>query len=92
VDGPLEVLGQGESAAQGTQSKGQRGGVMHEDLQQAFYEALAIPRNEARNRALEFSWSRATQLFLSHLVPVRGGAARSFSATAQQTRSADVVS
>ncbi len=60
VDGPLEVLGQPQA----------RGGVLHEDLQQASYAALAVPRHEARARALEFSWTEAATLFASHLVPV----------------------
>ncbi|MBX3660209.1 MAG: glycosyltransferase family 1 protein [Ramlibacter sp.] len=63
VDGPLEVLG--ESPA--------HGGVLHEDLLQACYATLAIPRHEARARALAFSWEQATQSFASHLVPVSHG-------------------
>lgn len=60
VDGPLEVLGQ--PACQG--------GALHEDLQQACFATLAVPRHEARARALQFSWAGATRLFTSHLVPV----------------------
>ncbi len=60
VDGPLEVLGQPLS----------QGGVMHEDLLSACFAALALPRHEARARALSFSWAHATQLFVGHLVPV----------------------
>ena len=44
--------------------------MLHEDLQQASYAALAVPRHEARARALEFSWTEAATLFASHLVPV----------------------
>jgi len=66
VDGPLEVLGQSEGNV--------RGGVLHEDLRQAWYQALAVPRHEARNRALDFSWIQAGQQFLGHLVPARKGA------------------
>ncbi|MCJ0763040.1 glycosyltransferase family 4 protein [Variovorax terrae] len=66
VDGPLEVLGQAEG--------GSRGGTMHEDLLQACYSALAIPRHEARARALDFNWAQAAQLFRDHLVPARRGA------------------
>jgi len=62
VDGPLEVLG--------TQDGACHGGVMHADLAQACTGALAIPRHEARARALDFSWAHATRLFESHLVPV----------------------
>jgi len=60
VDGPLEVLGQPDA----------RGGVLHADLSQASYAAMAVPRHEARARALEFSWAEAAQLFARHLVPV----------------------
>ena len=67
VDGPLEVLGQSEGNV--------RGGVLHQDLRQAWYQALAVPRHEARNRALDFSWRQAGQQFLGHLVPARKGAA-----------------
>jgi len=61
VDGPLEVLGRDGGPGQG--------GVMHEDLKAACYSALAVPRHEARSRALAFNWAQATQLFLEYLVP-----------------------
>jgi glycosyltransferase involved in cell wall biosynthesis len=61
VDGPLEVLGKGDGSC--------HGGVMNEDLRQACYSALVVPRHEARLRALDFSWLQAAQLFESHLVP-----------------------
>lgn len=60
VDGPLEVLGKPDGSS--------HGGVMNEDLQQACYSALAVPRHEARQRALDFSWAHAAQLFESFLV------------------------
>ncbi|MFS2037043.1 glycosyltransferase family 4 protein [Polaromonas sp. CT11-55] len=60
VDGPLEVLGKADGSC--------HGGVMNEDLQQACYGALAVPRHEARQRALDFSWGHAAQLFESFLV------------------------
>lgn len=60
VDGPLEVLGQPDGQS----------GVMHDDLRQACFAGLAVPRHEARARALAFSWAHATQLFVSHLVTV----------------------
>lgn len=41
---------------------------MDADLQQACYSALAVPRHEARARALDFSWTQAAQLFESYLV------------------------
>jgi len=65
VDGPLEVLGRRD--AQGRSL----GGAMHEDLQQACFEALTVSRHEARTRALDFSWPHATSLFTSFLVPAR---------------------
>lgn len=65
VDGPIEVLGQYGGAA--------KGGVLHDDLLIACYQALAVPRHEARTRALGFSWVQATRLFLGHLVPVQSG-------------------
>ncbi|MES2191661.1 MAG: glycosyltransferase family 1 protein [Pseudomonadota bacterium] len=63
VDGPLEVLGKSDGSC--------HGGVMHEDLQQACYGALAVPRQQARLRALDFSWTQATQLFEAYLVSAR---------------------
>ncbi len=63
VDGPLEVLGPAGGPVVG--------GVLHEDLRQACYGALAVPRHEARARALNFSWTHAARLFASHLVPAR---------------------
>jgi len=63
VDGPLEVLGQHAGRAQG--------GVLDEDLQQAWYRAQAVPRHAARQRAEVFSWEQAARQFLTRLVPVR---------------------
>lgn len=63
VDGPLEVLGKPDGSC--------LGGVMHEDLKQAFYAAAAVPRHEARLRSLDFSWGYAATLFESYLVPAR---------------------
>ena len=68
VDGPLEVLGRRDADGRSV------GGAMHDDLQQACYAALAVPRHEARARALDFSWSHATAIFAGHLVPARGAA------------------
>lgn len=56
VDGPLEVVADS------------RAGVMHTDLREAVLKALEIPRHDARSRALQFSWSEATRLFMTHLV------------------------
>lgn len=66
VDGPLEVLG-GSLKSDGSC----HGGVMDADLQQACYSALAVPRQEARSRALDFSWTRAATLFEAYLVEAR---------------------
>lgn len=60
VDGPLEVLGQTNGASQG--------GVMHANLLVAAEQALTGSRLAARNRAVEFSWAHAAQLFVRHLV------------------------
>jgi glycosyltransferase involved in cell wall biosynthesis len=56
VDGPMQVLGQSHA------------GAMREDLREAWVEALKVQRHEARDRALQFGWGRASALFLSHLV------------------------
>ena len=60
----LEVLGEPDGSC--------HCGVMHEDLKQACYGAMAVPQHEARARALDFSWAHAAQLFERHLVPVQG--------------------
>jgi glycosyltransferase involved in cell wall biosynthesis len=70
VDGPLEVLhAQGPQGTAGTF----RGGALHDDLRQAFWHALAVPRTQARAQAQRFGWTHASQLFLEHLVPARAG-------------------
>lgn len=66
VDGPLEVLGRRHP--DGTRPLG---GAMHRDLTVASHLALAVPRHEARQRALDFSWQAASELFAGFLVPVR---------------------
>ena len=63
VDGPLEVLGKPDGSC--------HGGVMHTDLRAACYSALALPRHEARLRALDFSWGHAAQMFEGYLVQAR---------------------
>ena len=65
VDGPLEVL----CKAGGADNGHHHGGVLDADLQQACFRALAVPRHEARLRALDFSWTHAAHLFDSFLVP-----------------------
>ena len=64
VDGPLEVLCKAGGADDGLH----HGGVLDADLQKACYKALAVPRHEARLRALDFSWAQSAQLFDSFLV------------------------
>jgi glycosyltransferase involved in cell wall biosynthesis len=66
VDGPLEVLSRPRY-----DGRGSLGGAMHEDLQQASYAALGVPRHDARTRAQDFSWAQAARLFAAHLVPAR---------------------
>jgi glycosyltransferase involved in cell wall biosynthesis len=63
VDGPLEVLGDNTG--------GPVGGVLDDDLRHAWYRTLTVPRQEARARALNFSWAHASQLFLEYLVSAR---------------------
>lgn len=63
VDGPLQVLGKPDGSC--------HGGVMNADLQQACYSALALPRHQARARALDFSWAQAAWLFECFLVAAR---------------------
>ena len=66
VDGPLEVLGR-----PGHGGSGSLGGAMHDDLRQACLAAMQVPRQEARQRAQDFSWSHASRLFMSFLVLAR---------------------
>jgi glycosyltransferase involved in cell wall biosynthesis len=63
VDGPTEVVG---VPAQG--------GALENNLETAWHQALAVPRHEARARALQFSWAYASRLFIGHLVSARLGA------------------
>ncbi len=66
VDGPNEVLAARHPSGRSL------GGAMHEDLGEACWQALRVPRGEARSRALDFSWQHATRLFTQHLVPAQG--------------------
>jgi len=79
VDGPLEVL-----ARQHPRQERSLGGVMHEDLRLACSQALFVPRHEARERALDFSWAHASDLFASYLVPARQ--THAFAATEEVTK------
>ncbi len=55
VAGPIDVIGRSG------------GGAMHADLREACLQALAIPREKARQRAEQFSWSAATGQILNAL-------------------------
>jgi len=55
VAGPIDVIGRSG------------GGAMHADLREACLQALAIPREKARQRAEQFSWSAATGQILDAL-------------------------
>ncbi|MBX3570064.1 MAG: glycosyltransferase family 1 protein [Rhizobiaceae bacterium] len=63
VTGPADVLADG------------RGGVLSEDLRAAALGALAVRRNEARRKALAFSWDACARLFLDHARQAHEGAA-----------------
>ncbi|NQW01749.1 MAG: glycosyltransferase family 1 protein [Rhodospirillales bacterium] len=56
VMGPNEVIG--KSGA----------GVLSDDLRQAALDALHIPKDRCRSRALQFSWSACTQQFLDNMM------------------------
>ena len=58
VAGPLDVVG------------GSMGGVLDLDLQRAALASLELPRQRARDRALEFDWHAVCRQFIEHLVPV----------------------
>ncbi|AEG93720.1 glycosyltransferase family 4 protein [Ramlibacter tataouinensis] len=77
ADGPLEVLGR-------PHPDGGRpmGGAMDADLQRAWHAALAVPRHEARQRALDFSWQQAAHRFAGFLVAARGGPAADLDSSA----------
>ncbi len=61
VAGPLDVIG-----ASGA-------GVLDEDLRAACLAALDIPREQARAHAETFTWTHATQQFLTNIVTARAG-------------------
>lgn len=63
VDGPLEVL----CDAQGKPE----GGVLNVDLLSGTQQALAVPRIEARQRAIQFSWQNAAKIFENNLVAAK---------------------
>lgn len=57
VTGPIDVVDQGVS------------GVLDEQLETAALKALELDREDCRAAALERTWEKATNQFLSHLVP-----------------------
>ena len=57
VPGPIDVVESGQA------------GILGEDLRAAALAALDLDRAIVRDRALSFSWERATTQFLSHLHP-----------------------
>jgi glycosyltransferase involved in cell wall biosynthesis len=59
VPGPLDVVGESD------------GGVLDDDLRRAALQALEIPRQRARERALGFDWAPVCDQFIAHLVPAR---------------------
>jgi glycosyltransferase involved in cell wall biosynthesis len=61
VAGPLDVIG--ESGA----------GALREDLRAACLEALAIPRERAREHSLRFTWTESARQFLGNIEASRGG-------------------
>jgi glycosyltransferase involved in cell wall biosynthesis len=58
VQGPIDVL------------QANKTGCMHEDLQTAFYAALALNPDDCRQQALSYSWQHCSAQFLQNLVPV----------------------
>ena len=61
VTGPIDVVDAGVN------------GVLDEDLRQAALRALTLDRASCARTALERTWPRATEQFLSHLVCARNG-------------------
>ena len=62
VDGPLQVLEKKNEIGVNL------GGAMSSDLGQAVEKALQIDRLQARQRALDFNWQDACNMFASYLV------------------------
>ena len=65
VDGPLEVLCNSQGISQG--------GSLDVDLLSGVNQALTLPRCEARQRAVQFSWKNAAKIFENHLVAAEAG-------------------
>lgn len=70
VTGPLDVIG--DSGA----------GALHEDLREACLAALQIPRDNAREHSLNFSWRESARQFMDHIHSCRAAAASAISRTA----------
>ncbi|MEY3783319.1 MAG: hypothetical protein RIS97_1498, partial [Pseudomonadota bacterium] len=62
VDGPLEVLCDDKGIPQG--------GILDADLLSGMNQALILPRSEARQRAVQFSWENAAKIFENNLAAV----------------------
>jgi len=62
VEGPIDVVADGRS------------GILDQDLSAACFKALNLKRSAVREYALAYSWTAATQQFVSHLQPVRSRA------------------
>jgi glycosyltransferase involved in cell wall biosynthesis len=67
VDGPQEVLLNHQTGVI-------KGGVLGDDLATATQSALKIPRNLARERAMEFSWEKSSTSFIENLVAAKSNA------------------
>ena len=78
VDGPMEVLG-------AHTGQPPRGGMLCDTLLLATQEALAVPRSEARSRAMDFTWAPSARLFQQYLVSVHVGSVTSVSVTKSVT-------
>ncbi len=63
VPGPSDVIGDSDV------------GVLDEDLGQACRQALAVPRQRAREFSLGFTWAASTRQFLDNVTRVRAAAA-----------------
>jgi hypothetical protein len=51
-----------------------KGGVLGDNLATATQSALKIPRNLARERAMEFSWEKSSTSFIENLVAAKSNA------------------
>jgi glycosyltransferase involved in cell wall biosynthesis len=72
VAGPLDVVG------------GSMGGVLDLDLARAAVRSLDLPRQRARERALEFDWHAVCHEFVAHLVPARAAHVTHFTNLSQK--------